>query len=191
MYAILSTSTTIGWLVLMLILLLIEIPTVGLTTIWGVAGAFVAMLLSMVGVPIVAQFIVFFIVTALLLYYTRPWALKHLNNKVTKTNKDKLIGQIIKVTETIDNINQTGSGNVNDVSWTLRTKDNSVIPAGTLVKVLEISGVKLIVEPYMDDDQNSRVSGMAESKEKDPVEQSGADFEDDLYDDLDDTDDFI
>lgn len=64
MYTILSTSTTIGWLVLMIILLLIEIPTVGLTTIWGVVGAFVAMLLSMVGVPIVAQFIVFFIVTA-------------------------------------------------------------------------------------------------------------------------------
>ena len=36
MYTILSTSTTIGWLVLMIILLLIEIPTVGLTTIWGV-----------------------------------------------------------------------------------------------------------------------------------------------------------
>lgn len=33
MYAILSTSTTIGWFVLMIILLLIEIPTVGLTTI--------------------------------------------------------------------------------------------------------------------------------------------------------------
>ena len=33
MYAILSTSTTIGWLVLKIILLLIEIPTVGLTTI--------------------------------------------------------------------------------------------------------------------------------------------------------------
>lgn len=112
MYTILSTSTTIGWLVLMIILLLIEIPTVGLTTIQGVVGAFIAMLLSMVGVPIVAQFIVFFYRYALLLYYTRPWALKHLNNKVTKTNKDKLIGQIIKVTETVDNINQTGSGNL-------------------------------------------------------------------------------
>lgn len=64
MYTILSTSTTIGWFVLMIILLLIEIPTVGLTTIWGVVGAFVAMLLSMVGVPIVAQFIVFFIMTS-------------------------------------------------------------------------------------------------------------------------------
>lgn len=188
MYTILSTSTTIGWFVLMIILLLIEIPTVGLTTIWGVVGAFVAMLLSMVGVPIVAQFIVFFIVTALLLYYTRPWALKHLNNKVTKTNKDKLIGQIIKVTETVDNINQTGSGNVNDVSWTLRTKDSSIIPAGSLVKVLEISGVKLIVEPHMEDTQSQKLT---KPKEKDPVEQSEDDFDDDFNDDLDDTDDFI
>lgn len=188
MYAVLSTSTTIGWLVLMIILLLIEIPTVGLTTIWGVIGAFVAMLLSMVGVPVVAQFIVFFIVTALMLYYTRPWALKYLNNKVTKTNKDKLIGQIIKVTETVDNINQTGSGNVNDVSWTLRTKDNSIIPAGSLVKVLEISGVKLIVEPHMEDTQSQKLT---KPKEKDPVEQSEDDFDDDFNDDLDDTDDFI
>lgn len=189
MYAILSTSTTIGWLVLMIILLLIEIPTVGLTTIWGVIGAFVAMLLSMVRVPIVAQFIVFFIVTALLLYYTRPWALKHLNNKVTKTNKDKLIGQIIKVTETVDTINQTGSGNVNDVSWTLRTKDNSVIPAGSLVKVLEISGVKLIVEPHMEDTQSQKISDIA--AQENPVEQSEDDLDDNFDDDLDDTDDFI
>ena len=191
MYAILSTSTTVGWLVLMIILLLIEIPTVGLTTIWGVIGAFVAMLLSMIGLPIVAQFIVFFVVTALLLCYTRPWALKHLNNKVTKTNKDKLIGKIIKVTETIDNINQTGSGNVNDVSWTLRAKGNSVIPAGSLVKVLEISGVKLIVEPYVEDVQSPKPSPIAEQQEKDSVEQSEDDFDNDLYDDLDDTDDFI
>ena len=187
MYAILSTSTTIGWLVLMIILLLIEIPTVGLTTIWGVVGAFIAMLLSMVGVPIVAQFIVFFVVTVLLLYYTRPWALKHLNNKVTKTNKDKLIGQIIKVTETVDNINQTGSGNVNDVSWTLRTKDNSVIPAGSLVKVLEISGVKLIVERYMEDASQKLPE---EPVQKEIKTQSDDEF-DDFDDDLDDTDDFI
>lgn len=187
MYAVLSTSTTIGWLVLMIILLLIEIPTVGLTTIWGVIGAFVAMLLSMVGVPVVAQFIVFFIVTALMLYYTRPWALKHLNNKVTKTNKDKLIGQIIKVTETVDNINQTGSGNVNDVSWTLRTKDNSIIPAGSLVKVLEISGVKLIVEPYMED-ASQKPSEEPVQKE---IEMPSDDDFDDFDDDLDDTDDFI
>lgn len=187
MYAVLSTSTTIGWLVLMIILLLIEIPTVGLTTIWGVIGAFVAMLLSMVGVPIVAQFIVFFIVTALLLYYTRPWALKHLNNKVTKTNKDKLIGQIIKVTETVDNINQTGSGNVNDVSWTLRTKDNSIIPAGSLVKVLEISGVKLIVEPYMEDASQKPPEEPVQKE----IEMPSDDDFDDFDDDLDDTDDFI
>lgn len=190
MYAILSTSTTIGWLVLMIILLLIEIPTVGLTTIWGVIGAFVAMLLSMIGLPIVAQFIVFFVVTALLLCYTRPWALKHLNNKVAKTNKDKLIGKIIKVTETIDNINQTGSGNVNDVSWTLRAKDNSVIPAGSLVKVLEISGVKLIVAPYVED-ASQKPPEEPVPKDKEIKTQSEEDFDEDFDDDLDDTDDFI
>lgn len=107
---------------------------------------------------------------------------------MTKTNKDKLIGQIIKVTETVDNINQTGSGNVNDVSWTLRTKDNSIIPAGSLVKVLEISGVKLIVEPYMEDTQNQKLT---KPKEKGPVEQSEGNLDDDFDDDLDDTDDFI
>lgn len=182
MYAILSTSTTIGWLVLMIILLLIEIPTVGLTTIWGVIGAFVAMLLSMVGVPIVAQFIIFFIVTALLLYYTRPWALKHLNNKVTKTNKDKLIGQIIKVNETVDNINQTGSGNVNDVSWTLRAKDNAIIPKGSLVKVLEISGVKLIVEPYVEDASQKLPEEPIQKEIKTQSEDDFDDFDDDLDD---------
>ena len=106
---------------------------------------------------------------------------------MTKTNKDKLIGQIIKVTETVDNINQTGSGNVNDVSWTLRTKDNSIIPAGSLVKVLEISGVKLIVEPYMEDASQKPPEEPVQKE----IEMPSDDDFDDFNDDLDDTDDFI
>ena len=65
---------------------------------------------------------------------------------------------------------------------------NSIIPAGSLVKVLEISGVKLIVEPHMEDTQSQKLT---EPKEKVPVEQSEGNFDDDFDDDLDDTDDFI
>lgn len=54
--------------------------------------------------------------------------------------------------------------------------------------MLEISGVKLIVEPHMEDTQSQKLT---EPKEKVPVEQSEGNFDDDFDDDLDDTDDFI
>ena len=58
---------TIAWLVLMVVLLIIEIITVGLTSIWAAGGALAALILNIIGVPFVGQVIAFFAVTILLL----------------------------------------------------------------------------------------------------------------------------
>ena len=49
-------------------------------------------------------------------------------------------------------MNGTGCAVVNGQEWTVRaTEDEKKIAAGTLVKVVNISGVKLIVEEYEED----------------------------------------
>ena len=135
------------WLIAMAVLLVIEIITMGLTTIWFAAGAFVAVVAALFHAPLVVQFVLFVVVSVILFCFTRPVAEKYLNNSRTKTNINSIIGEEAKVTEEIDNFNQKGAVVVKGLEWTARSADESeVIPAGSKVRVKEVSGVKLIVE---------------------------------------------
>ena len=108
-----------------------------------------AMLFAIAGAGAIWQDIVFLVVSALLLLLTRPIAKKYFNNKKIKTNYQSIIGEVAKVTETIDNYNQTGAAFVDGKEWTARSlKDAVTMEKDTLVKVAAIEGVKLIVEPY-------------------------------------------
>ena len=135
------------WLGLFLALLVIELLTVGLTTIWFAAGALAALAANIAGADLIVQIIVFLVVSVALLILTRPWAEKYLNRKREKTNYEREIGRIILITETVDNLNQTGKSVLDGVEWTVRAKnDSEIFEAGTRAKVADISGVKLIVE---------------------------------------------
>lgn len=135
------------WLIAMAVLLIVEIITMGLTTIWFAAGALVAVIAALLHAPIAVQFVLFVVVSVILFCFTRPVAEKYLNNSRTKTNINSIIGEEAKVIEDIDNFNQKGAVVVKGLEWTARSvDDNEVIPAGSKVKVIEVSGVKLIVE---------------------------------------------
>lgn len=134
------------WLIISAILIVIEIITLGLTTIWFVAGALIAALAAYLGLGVIGQWILFFIVSVVLLALTRPLAIKHLNDKTVRTNADSLIGEIAIVTQEIDNIAGKGAAKIQGEEWTARsTKNEETIEKGAKVQILEISGVKLIV----------------------------------------------
>ena len=140
------------WLGLFIILIIIEIFTVGLTTIWFAGGSLAALLANVLGADMPIQIAVFLIVSWVLLIFTRPWAMKYLNKKRVKTNYESEIGKVIKLTQRVDNMNQTGKSVVNGQEWTVRSKDDGeILEAGTLAKVVAISGVKLIVEKYKEE----------------------------------------
>ena len=133
------------WLIGMVVLLGVELLTMGLTTIWFAGGALAAFGVSMLGGSSVIQIIVFLVVSFLLLFFTRPVAAKYFNKQRAKTNTDSLIGKEAKVTVKIDNFNQQGTVVVNGMEWSARTEDDTIIEAGEKVKIIEIRGVKLIV----------------------------------------------
>ena len=138
------------WLAVMIILIVLEIITVGLTTIWFAGGALVAMFVSALGGGTVLQIVVFLIVSFVLLIFTRPWAMKYIKTNHVKTNYEGIIGKVVRITQDVDNLNGTGCAVVNGQEWTVRaTEDEKKITAGTLVKVVNISGVKLIVEEFI------------------------------------------
>ena len=142
-------SLNLIWLILFVVLLVIELLTVGLTTIWFAAGSLAAFLADCLGAGLPVQIIVFLAVSCILLIFTRPWALKHVNRKRIRTNYES---KIILITEKVDNLNQTGKSMVDGQEWTVRSRDDSdILEAGTKAKVVDISGVKLIVEKYKED----------------------------------------
>ncbi|MBS5363149.1 MAG: NfeD family protein [Butyribacter sp.] len=135
------------WLIAMAILLVIEIITMGLTTIWFAAGALAAVVAALFHAPLIVQCALFLTVSVVLFCFTRPIAEKYLNNSRTKTNINSIIGEEAKVTEEIDNFNQKGAVVVRGLEWTARSvNDNEIIPEGSKVKVKEVNGVKLLVE---------------------------------------------
>ena len=71
--------TPFYWLIALAVLLVIEIITLGLTTIWFAGGALVAFVLALFNVPLLVQITVFLVVSILLLLFTRPVVEKRLN----------------------------------------------------------------------------------------------------------------
>ena len=138
------TMTTF-WLIVMVMFLVVEAATVGLVCIWFAVGSLAALLAAMCGAQLWLQIVLFLVVSAATLYFTRPLVKRYVNSKVEPTNADMVIGKECRVTETVDNIAGTGAVYVDGKTWTARSADDEVIAEGTLVTAKSIDGVKLIV----------------------------------------------
>lgn len=140
------------WMAFVIIFLIVELVTVGLTTIWLAGGALVAFILAAVGAGFWVQLVAFFLVSFVLICFTRPFAVKYFNPRRTRTNSEELIGEVVKVTSRIDNRSAEGTALAKGLEWSARAvSDDMTIEKNSLVKVVRIEGVKLIVEPVTDD----------------------------------------
>ena len=135
------------WLIVLAVFLVIEAITVGLTTIWFAGGALVAAIASGAGAGILVQWILFLVISLVLLIFTRPLAVRYMNKGVPKTNVNSLIGEKAVVIQKINNLEQTGQVRINDIEWMARTSSDEVtIPEQTAVTIEAVQGVKLIVK---------------------------------------------
>lgn len=147
-----ACMASIIWLIVVAVLLFIEILTLGLTTIWFAGGALAAFIATYLDVNVWGQLLLFIVISLLLLFFTRPVAVRYFNKERVKTNYEGLIGKVVKITERVDNFNQSGAAMVNGQIWTVRTKkDGIIIEPGTKVKIIDIVGVKLIVKEYREE----------------------------------------
>ena len=78
------------WLVILAVLVVIEIITLGLTTIWFAGGALAALVVSLLGGPVWLQILLFLGVSVVLLIFTRPLAVRYMNKNQQKTNVDSI-----------------------------------------------------------------------------------------------------
>ncbi len=151
----------IFWLVLLIALIVIEVLTMGLTTIWFAGGALIAVLASLLNAPVWLQVLLFFGTSLILLLFTRPVAVKYFNRDRIKTNVESMVGRQAIVISEIDNVHGIGLATVGGQEWTARSCDDKVrIPAGAVVDVVAIHGVKLIVRLDQNVKGNSPEQGM-------------------------------
>ena len=133
------------WIGAVIVFGIAEAVTAGLVSIWFVAGSVAAMIAAVLGLDIWAQLGVFLAGSAAALAVTRPLVKKFSADRAVPTNADRALGHVGKVTETIDNGNSAGAVYVDGKTWTARSADGSVIPAGERVRVETMEGVKLFV----------------------------------------------
>ena len=145
------TNPVIVWLAILIILVVIEIFTLGLTTIWFAGGALVAILVAALGGPVWLQIIIAAVVSAVLLFFTRPIAMKYFNRDRERTNAEALVGRQAIVISEINNLQGIGQVTINGMEWTARSiMDDHIIEPGEVVIVRGINGVKLLVEDRKD-----------------------------------------
>jgi membrane protein implicated in regulation of membrane protease activity len=139
--------TALFWLVLAVILIIFELETFNLVSIWFALGSVSAMIVSLF-LPdwIWLQIIVFLFVSIVIIVTIRDLAIKKFKVGAIKTNVSSLIGRNVQVTTQIEPY-KFGEVKVDGNYWTAKSEDGDIIPEGTIVEIVEISGVKLIVKP--------------------------------------------
>lgn len=135
------------WLIAMIVFVILELPTMGITTIWFALGSLTALAIAAVGGPMWLQVVVFLLVSFVTLICFRKAVMSLFNKNRELTNAEGLIGKNAIVTEDISNLLSTGQVIVSGQEWTARSvQDDLILKKGEVVVIRAIQGVKLIVE---------------------------------------------
>ncbi len=135
----------ICWLIAMFVFVAAEAATVSLVAIWFVGGALAGLIVSMLGASVIAQIVIFTLVSAVLLALFRPLLRKYIAVRKTSTNADRLVGQTAVVTQPIGGGIEAGEVKLSGVLWTAVAEEP--VEAGAQVTVLRVDGAKLRVAP--------------------------------------------
>ena len=138
----------IGWLVLILLFLVIEMLTLDFTFLMLSIGGIAGLAADLLGAPLWLQVVVAAVVAAILVLVLRPPLLRRLRRgeDPTPSNVDALIGLAGRVLSTVS----TEGGQVklsNGDIWTARAEASAAIEPGVPVRVSRIDGATAFVRP--------------------------------------------
>ncbi|MGW0366124.1 NfeD family protein [Streptomyces sp. NPDC002990] len=135
------------WLIAAALLAVAEIFT--LTAALGLLGgaALVTAGFAALGLPLPLQFLVFTVVATVSVLFVRPLAVRHLlPPQAERFGVDALVGKAAYVVSEVTGLG--GRVRIGGEEWTARAYDETlVIPPGTTVDVMEISGTTALVYP--------------------------------------------
>jgi membrane protein implicated in regulation of membrane protease activity len=126
--------------------LVLEASTQDFVSIWFSVGALMAMAVSGF-TPFWAELIVFVVVSACALIFTRPLVKKMMDRTVRKTNSDEFLGKRVKVIKEITKYDG-GEVKLNGTTYVsiLMEEEEKSIPVDSIVEVVSLKGNRVIVK---------------------------------------------
>ena len=132
------------WAMAAVVFVVVEAATAALVSVWFIGGSVAALVASLLGAAPWLQVVIFFAVSGALLALLRPIAKRSAIRRVP-TNADRVIGQEGIVSEPIDGLRGKGAVKVDGKEWSARSTNGANVPAGSVVRVDRIEGVKVFV----------------------------------------------
>ena len=134
------------WLGIFVLTLVLEASTQDFVSIWFSVGALMAMTVSGF-TPFWAELIVFVVVSACALIFTRPLVKKMMDRTVRKTNSDEFLGKRVKVIKEITKYDG-GEVKLNGITYVaiLMEEEEKSIPVDSIVEVVSLKGNRVIVK---------------------------------------------
>lgn len=141
----LAAHAWIVWVALAVGFGIVEMTTLDLIFLMVAAGALAGGVVSLIGVPVVAQVLLALAVAMAMLFVVRPAALRHLRTpSESRTGVAALIGRQALVLERVDA--HGGQIKLGGEIWSARSFDpQRAIEAGSTVDVVQIEGATAVV----------------------------------------------
>ena len=131
------------WLVMIIFLIIIEISTVNLVSIWFIASAIISLIISIFSDNFFFQFLSFVLFGIIFLMITKPIINKYLKERTKeKTNLERIFSMTGIVTGDIKQ-DEIGEVKIGGNHWSAISDERLKI--GDKVTVKRIDGVKLVV----------------------------------------------
>lgn len=134
------------WLIIAILFFILEMMGPGFLLFWVGVGALITMIVSIFVDNLAIQIGIFTISSTALLFCTRPFVKKFTKHDNTVTNAQSIIGKTGIVTKEIDSVKGAGQIKVDGEKWSAKSSNEDIIEEGARVTILNINGVKAIVE---------------------------------------------
>jgi membrane protein implicated in regulation of membrane protease activity len=138
---------TAVWLVAAAALAIGEMVTAGFFLLPFAVAAGAAGILAIVGASIPSQIITFVVVSVLVLWLLQRFARKDIHGDLLPVGAARYMGASAVVTEDVNRVHGTGMVKMGTEVWRATTDSNDDIGIGVEVRVVEVRGARLVVEP--------------------------------------------
>lgn len=135
------------WFVAAAVLAVGEMMTAGFFLLPFAIGAAGAALLALAGVGVPLQLITFAVISLVALYMIQQFARKDNQGELISVGAARYAGAFAIVTETVDRRAGNGFVRLGTEYWRATSLTDDLIPEGVEVRVIEVTGVRLVVEP--------------------------------------------
>ena len=134
------------WLGIFVLTVILEASTQDFVSIWFAVGALVAIAISY-SAPFWVELIVFVVISAMALIFTRPLVKKLMDRTVRKTNSDDFVGKRVKVEKEITKYDG-GLVKLNGIVYSaiLMEEEEKPIPLDSIVEVVSLKGNRVVVK---------------------------------------------